>query len=122
MSVRQELMAEYDSEEGYPADAWIDRFEALPRNAFDFREAAHFLISDLPNIAKTISCMTVKVADGIEPGIKAVEFHTGGWSGAESLIDVMLRQYAIKQLHHSWQRGGHFYFQVPGRFLDGAIA
>lgn len=73
---------------------------------------------DLPEIAKGISCLSVSTESSERWGewgepIIAVAFHTGGWSGAEDLIDAMLRNFWINHLHTKWERGGHFYFELP---------
>ena len=119
MSPYEDLIASYNSEEGYPATDWIDKFNALPSSAVRPDEADDFLVNRLPEIAKTISCMKVIVSD-IEDDyqrqpIKKVEYITGGWSGAEDLIEAMLGQFWINHRHSLWQRGGYFVFEVPAR-------
>jgi hypothetical protein len=110
------LIASYEADEGYPAEAWIDRFNALPFTAITPAEAADFLVNRLPEIAKTISCMQVVISDDKdeyrdEP-LKRIEYITGGWSGAEDLIGAMLKQLWIRQRHTLWKRGGYFVFEV----------
>ena len=118
----QDLITSYEADEGYPAESWIDKFEALDRFAIDFNDAAVFLVCDLAAIADTISCVSVSVEDGKdelfrdEP-VKRIEYHTGGWSGAEDLISAMLGQFWIGHFHTRWERGGHFYFEVPAKML-----
>src|SRR5882757_3580913 len=102
MSEYTELIAAYEAEEGYPADSWIDKFAALPPTAFDPDEAADFLLNQLLPISETISCMTVTISyavDFIGNPVKRIEYITGGWSGAEALINVMLQQFWIEHLH-----------------------
>lgn len=111
------FIAAYDSEEGYPSDAWIDRFNTMPSFGIKPAQAADFLINRLPDIAKTISCMQVRVEDAKDDysdrPLKRVEYITGGWSGAEDLIEAMLCQFWIKHYHSLWKRGGYFVFEVP---------
>lgn len=119
-----EFLAAYDAVEGYPKVEWIERFNKLAPTDFGPHAAARFLVSSLPEIAETISCVSVTVEDGKDEllqrdDVKKVEYHTGGWSGAEDLINAMLRQFWISHFHTVWRRGGHFYFEVPVRFLDG---
>jgi hypothetical protein len=118
------LMASYASDQGYPAEAWIEWFDALDALAFDFMDAADFLIHRLPSIAETISCLTVRIEDGKDEllrkvPVKRIEYHTGGWSGAEDLIQAMLKQFWIAHFHTRWERGGHFYFEVPVAAMRG---
>jgi hypothetical protein len=121
MSEYQDLIDTYESAEGYPTDEWIDRFNALPATTITPAQAADFLVNRLPEIAKTISCMQIRVEDAttdfkVEP-VKRVEYITGGWSGAEMLIGAMLRQFWIGHYHSLWKRGGYFVFEVPRSLL-----
>jgi hypothetical protein len=116
-----ELLDAYEASEGYPTDAWIERFSGLPLTTITPVQAADFLVNRLPEIAKTISCMQVHVENGhsdfkVEP-IKRVEYITGGWSGAEMLIGAMLGQFWIRHYHSLWKRGGYFEFEVPASAL-----
>jgi hypothetical protein len=111
------LINSYESEEGYPSEKWIDAFNALPVAGINPSEAADFLVTQLPWIAKTISCMQIVIADAkddySDKPLKRVEYITGGWSGAEDLIHAMLRQFWIGHYHSLWKRGGYFVFEVP---------
>lgn len=112
-----DLIDTYESEEGYPSEAWIDKFNSLLFTAVGPAEAADFLINRLPEIAGTISCMQVVVSDASDEyrdrPMKRIEYITGGWSGAEDLIGAMLRQFWIRHYHSLWKRGGYFVFEVP---------
>ena len=114
----KDLIDSYDSDEGYPSDVWIDKFRA---SRIGPTEAAHFLVNALPNIAKTISCMQVRIEeaknDFSQELLKRVEYITGGWSGAEELIDAMLSHFWIRHYHSLWKRGGYFVFEVPASHL-----
>lgn len=117
----QDLIESYDSEEGYPSEEWIDKFNSLPPGSIRPNEADDFLVNRLPEIAKTISCMQVIIGDakddyGDRP-LKRIEYITGGWSGAEDLIGAMLSQFWIKHRHSLWKRGGYFVFEVPATDL-----
>ena len=107
-----------ECEEGYPTDEGL---AALRNRAFDPREAARFLVYDFPRICAGISCCTVRVADTerdfVDRPIYRVAFSTGGWSGAEDLIDIMLNHFWIRHHHTKWERGGHYEFEVPVALL-----
>lgn len=121
MSDYTDIVGSFEAEEGYPAEPWIDAFNALHITAFNPQEAADFLVNRLPELKKSISCMSVEIAEGKDRWTNApltlVEYHTGGWSGAEDLIEAMLGQFWIRHYHTTWHRGGHFYFEVPDSAL-----
>src|SRR4051812_8469172 len=104
------LIDSYEADGGYPADEWIDRFDSFHATLFKPWQAADFLVNRLPDIAKTISCMQVRIEDAkddySDKPLKRIEYITGGWSGAEALIDAMLGQFWIKHYHSLWKRGG----------------
>jgi len=113
----RELVDSYEAEEGYPSEKWIEAFDALNGLAINWNDAADFLVNQLPKIAQTISCMQVIVTDAKDhifedKDIKRIEYITGGWSGAEDLIDVLLKQFWIRHYHSKWERGGYFVFEV----------
>lgn len=115
--VYADLIRSYDAVEGYPDETWIEKFEGLPVTVMGPTQAEDFLVNQLPNIAKTISCMQVRIEDGKDDfrgtPLKRIEFITGGWSGAEDLIHAMLKHFWIKHHHTLWKRGGYFVFEVP---------
>lgn len=121
MSDYEALVEAYEADEGYPDEAWIERFNKLPRTAIAPTEAADFLVKRLPLIANTISCMQVRIEDGkdefSDKPLKRIEYITGGWSGAEDLIEAMLGQFWISHYHTLWKRGGYFVFEVPASAL-----
>ena len=116
------LIESYDSDEGYPSEEWIDKFNTLGFTAISPHEAADFLVNRLPELSKSISCMQVRIEDAKddyhEKPLKRIEYITGGWSGAEDLIGAMLRQFWIRHYHSLWKRGGYFVFDVPETMLQ----
>ena len=44
-----------------------------------------------------------------------IELHTGGWSGNEDIIEAFRHSRCLFffMFHTRWERGGHFYFEVP---------
>lgn len=69
---------------------------------------------------RAIACMHLDLDDDrdewTDEPVKIIRFITGGWSGAEDLIGVMLGHFWIKHFHKEWKRGGLFVFEVPERF------
>lgn len=110
-----------ECEDGYPTD---DGLVALRNHAFDPCDAARFLVYDFPDICKAISCCRAIVTDArsdiMGDPAKRIEFSTGGWSGAEELIGIMLNHFWIRHHHVKWERGGHYEFEVLDHFLDMA--
>ena len=46
--------------------------------------------------------------------ILKLELHTGGWSGNESIIEALEKNFTFWSMY--WQktiRGGHYYFRIP---------
>lgn len=109
-----DLMAEFEAEEGYPVDEWIEKLQAFP---FDPHSAARFLVDHFIEISRQISCCVVEVTDSTDEVIyhpaKMIYFATGGWSGAEDLIGTMLTHFWIRHFYSMWKRGGAYWFEVP---------
>jgi len=112
-----DLIQSLDSKDGYLADAWLDRLRA-----FDFKvgDSARFL-AWLPNIKPHLACVRIDLLRGEtdlgEPA-RLLEFHTGGWPGAEDLITAMLGHFWIAYFHTKWCRGGHYTFEIPQTHLN----
>jgi len=97
-------------DEGYPKDSSLERMRAA---GLTLEQADAFLLHDFPAICEGIACCSYSAED--VDGSKRITFATGGWSGAEDLIDAMLNQFWIKYRHIEWKRGGLFVFEVPAR-------
>ena len=109
----------FECEDGYPLD---ESLQQLRNTEFDPFGAAKFLVNDLEQIVSGISCVKVRKKIGVDrfddkPAWK-IEYHTGGWSGAEALIDIILLHFWLMHFHVSWETGGHFYFEVAEHFLN----
>lgn len=107
-----------ETDQGYPTEQGISGLRA---HRFDPRDAARFLVVDLPRISARISCCSVSVdrIEGVPGGsFWRVGFATGGWSGAEELVSTMLGHFWIRQCQVAWERGGWFQFEVPARQID----
>ena len=107
-----ELIGGVESSDGYLTDTWLDRLRAFE---FSPQDGAQFL-AWLPNIKPHLACCTINRSHGeTDLGSPAdfIEFHTGGWSGAEELIAAMLEHFWIRYFHTKWSRGGHYTFEIP---------
>jgi hypothetical protein len=111
------LISGVESSDCYLTDAWLDRFRAfgvLPQDGAQF-------LAWLPNIKPYLACCTINRNHGetdLGSSAEFIEFHTGGWSGAEELIAVMLEHFWIRYFHTKWTRDGHFCFIIPTQFLQ----
>lgn len=113
MSEYEALIAEVDGDGGYLDDEWLERFAALEVSP---AQAVTFLLSDLPKVKQYISTMALRystVDDDVYNRCTQVEYITGGWSGSEDLIDLILQKFWIAHFHSRWERGGYFVFLVP---------
>lgn len=111
-----DLIGGVELEGGYLTDAWLDRLRA-----FDFlpHDGARFL-AWLPNIKPHLACCAISrnhVETPDDAPAEFIEFHTGGWSGAEEFISTMLEHVWINYFHTKWSKGGHFTFEVPTGLL-----
>jgi hypothetical protein len=115
-----ELITGIESSDGYLTDPWLDRLRTFE---FSTQDAAQFL-AWLPNIKPHLACCTINLSHGeTDLGAPAdfIEFHTGGWSGAEEMIAAMLEHFWIQYFHTKWSKGGHYTFEIPTKFLQAPI-
>lgn len=103
---------------GYPV-AEDDDFQTWRDLPFNFHKAAQFLLIELPIAAENCcaSCDVEDAADLFGKPVKLINFSTGGWSGAESLIGLIERRIDTSRFMLSWRRGGHYVFEIPVRYL-----
>jgi hypothetical protein len=114
------LIGSINSDNGYLTSEWLERLRTFN---FSLPSAARFL-AWLPGIKPHLACCSVTIehgANALGSAVEFIEFHTGGWSGAEELISVMLGQFWITHFHTKWTKGGHFYFEVSAT-LAGVAA
>ena len=114
------LIGSIESDSGYLTSEWLERLRTFD---FSLRSAAPFL-AWLPGIKPHLACCSITIEHGendLGSPVEFIEFHTGGWSGAEDLMSVMLGQTWIAHFHTKWTKGGHFYFEVPSK-LAGIAA
>lgn len=114
-----EKWPEIDWDDCYPTDESLDALEAaMKESGSDAREAAAFLMRELPKCASNCvaSCRVVDDMANSRP-IKRIEFSTGGWSGAEQITGLIEGRFDLSHFMFSWQRGGHYVFEVPDSLL-----
>ena len=91
-------------EDGYPTNESLERlWEAV----IDHENSADCIRAEL--VECTAHCCA---SYSEEPETQRVMFSTGGWSGAEELIAIMLGRVWIRQRHLEWRRGGHYLFDL----------
>ncbi len=100
-------------EECYPEDEQFDAWDqsALP---MDIRKAGEWLLRELPRAAEHMCCSCrVRKGKGITgKPVLLIDFSTGGWSGAESIIALIESRFDLRHHMLSWRRGGHYVFEV----------
>lgn len=112
-------MLEWDGD-GYPDEASLEEW-AKDDGAVCWTRYAK-LVASLPEVMAPCPYATVTSQWTTEkysekPELE-VEFHTGGWSGAESVIDAVLNIAGVRMLYYErWERGGHHWFRVPASQL-----
>jgi hypothetical protein len=99
--------------EGYPT-AEDDDFVAWDALPLDFKQAARFVLRELPKAAENCcaSCTVTEAADFMGDPVTRIEFSTGGWSGAESLLGFISSRFDTRHFMESWRRGGHYVFEI----------
>lgn len=92
-------------DDGYPTDESLEKIEKL-----EHEEAERFVAS-LPDIKLPYA----SIHKYEEDGEARISYSTGGWSGNESIINAMLKNFYINQfMYYSWHRGGHHVFDLKG--------
>lgn len=106
------------SEDGsYLDDDWLD---ALRRRPFTAKEAAQFLVRDFPTAVGLMWCPSVGVTEAtseLGESVVRVRFATGGWSGAEELIGIVLEHFWMRHFYVLWRAGGLYIFEVGKEWL-----
>lgn len=100
-------------EDGYPT-AEDDDFMAWDGLPINFKLAARFVVEALSDAAN--NCCASCDIDRTEKALH-VRFSTGGWSGAESLINFIEGRPDTEYFMMSWRRGGHYEFEIPAHLI-----
>lgn len=104
---------EIEWEDGYPTDESLAAFSAVDILAFGPAEGGETLRRELSRCAEEC-CASYDEAEAERYGKPVIRcgFSTGGWSGAEDVIEALLSKFWISHLHVQWNRGGHYIFEV----------
>jgi hypothetical protein len=103
---------EYDA--CYPVDEDFVEWGNVTSPALDFKKGGEWLLRELPRAAEHMccSCRIRKGKSITDKPVLLIDFSTGGWSGAESIIKLINRRIDLRQHMLSWRRGGHYVFEV----------
>ena len=98
----------------YPTEESITALSMVGHTVGDIDEAARYLRQELAKCAEHC-CASYEEEPAIDIGgtpCLHLHFSTGGWSGAEDLMDELLDKFWIDYLMLQWNRGGHYIFEV----------
>lgn len=105
---------EIEYEDCYPVDEDFVEWGNVSSPPLNMKNAGEWLLRELPRAAEHMCCSCrVSKGKGItgKPVI-LIDFSTGGWSGAESIINLINRRIDLRHHMLSWRRGGHYVFEV----------
>ena len=97
--------------EGYPTDEWLGFISNYKP------EPGQMTIMEFVKVLSLGWWMPEWgfVLGGKRRGIRKLELHTGGWSGNETTIEVILKNIHLTHfdMHYTqWRTGGHYYFEI----------
>ena len=105
---------EIEYEECYPVDEDFAAWGDLGSPPLSMKLAGEWLLRELPRAAEHMccSCRVRKGKSIMGNPVMLIEFSTGGWSGAESIIRLINRRFDLRRHMLSWRRAGHYVFEV----------
>lgn len=107
-------LIEWD-ENGYPTETSLRRLRKVVRSQ-DIQKALGAFYEALRENAYSNFCGPERVEVRGEI-VDVWGYHTGGWSGNESIIAALQRSWLFEWLLERVDRGGHFYFRPPEKVL-----
>ena len=100
--------------QGYLSEDWL---HLLRLSKLTPEQARCFLLEAFPAAVELMQpyalCRIGNSEDILGKPVKEIYFATGGWSGAEDLIEAMLEKTEFQFYHTQWKRGGAYWFEVP---------
>ena len=99
---------EWDKD-GYPTEKSLNRLEK-ELNYSDFHKAIEIFREALKENYYSGYCGPDQIEINGET-IDVWAYHTGGWSGNESIINVLKKSWVFDLLLIRYDRGGHYYFE-----------
>ena len=103
----------------YPTDEFIDEILDTDRVAVGPTSAANFLLKDFVAIIQEIPYTYIKVLELNNHFL--LKFSTGGWSGAEDIINAILDRYWFEFFLVGFRKGGHYEFEIPKNYLREGV-
>jgi hypothetical protein len=100
---------EYDND-GYPTNESLKAIKEFP---LDMVGARDFVRSALFNCAEKCCASYEEIEETNNFGRQVIhgQFSTGGWSGAEDLIEIIENRFDTCESMIHWNRGGHYIFE-----------
>ena len=95
-------------EHGYPTEEWLEYIRGFrPETPADIEEFVADLRTGwwMPDWGIVLRRR--------RSGQRALELHTGGWSGNEEIVEAITGNFMICHMlgYYMWRRGGHYYFR-----------
>lgn len=102
-------------EDGYPTDESLAAAKVFFDTSGLRKESAEWLRRTLSECAR-MCCASYHEVEALsvsETPVWHLHFSTGGWSGAEDVIELVENCFFLAGLMIEWRRGGHYIFEVP---------
>jgi hypothetical protein len=97
--------------EGYPTDEWLEFLrQYTPDDSLPIMDFVQNVLID----GWWMPAWGFKLKRKYK-GVRKLELHTGGWSGNEEIINVLVRNFYLTQFamkYVKWTTGGHYYFKI----------
>lgn len=104
-------MIEWDID-GYPTEASLERLKNAIQQA-DYETAIELFYAALRENRYGDDYCGPERVEVRWLVIDVWGYHTGGWSGNESIIATLKRTWLWELLLERYDRGGHYYFKMP---------
>lgn len=103
-------------DDSYPTDQSLARAKNYWRGtgAVEWHEVEAWLRKTLEDCADNCvaSYREEQALDVLDRPVTHIHFSTGGWSGAEEVIDLIEGNWVLSHRMLQWRRGGHYIFEI----------